>query len=250
MPEFVALALATPGLIWLGGAALVAGLVRGFSGFGTAMIFLPVAGQWLDPFAAITAMVIMDFIGPLPNVPRALRDGHRPDVMRLALGMLIAMPVGVFVLTQVAPEVFRYSVSIITGLLLILLMLGVRYAGVLSQRLVYGAGAAGGLLGGAVGVGGPPVIMLYMASEQPAKSIRANITLYLLLTDVVLLVVFAAFGKLDYSALGLGLVLAVPYLSGNVIGALMFRPQAERIYRAVAYTIIAASALSGLPLFD
>jgi uncharacterized membrane protein YfcA len=250
MPETLALALASPGLGWLIGAALVAGLVRGFSGFGTAMIFLPVAGQWLNPFEAITAMVIMDFIGPLPNVPRALRDGHPPDVLRLGLGMFVAMPLGVFALTQVAPEVFRYSVSIITVILLILLIIGVRYTGALTRRMIYGAGAAGGLLGGAVGVAGPPVIMLYMASALPARSIRANITLYLLLSDIFLLAMFALFGQLAVSAFGLGLLLTLPYLSGNIIGARLFRPEAERIYRLVAYSIIAVSALSGLPIFD
>jgi hypothetical protein len=30
----------------------------------------------------------------------------------------------------------------------------------------------------------------------------------------------------------------------------MFRPEAERIYRWVAYLIIAGSAISGLPVWD
>lgn len=250
MPDLITSALATPGLAWLVGAALVAGLVRGFSGFGTAMIFLPVAGQWLTPFEAITAMAVMDFIGPLPNVPRALRDGHPPDVLRLGLGMVVALPLGVFILTKIAPEVFRYSVSILTGLLVVMLILGVRHSGTMSRRLMYATGAASGFLGGATGVGGPPVIMLYMASDNPPKLIRANITLYLILSGVVLICVFALFGKFVFSAFGLGLVLAVPYLLGNILGAKMFRPEAARTYRLVAYSVIAVSAISGLPFLD
>ena len=34
------------GFYWIFTAALVAGVVRGFSGFGSAMVFLPVAGQF------------------------------------------------------------------------------------------------------------------------------------------------------------------------------------------------------------
>jgi len=250
MPEFLASALASPGLFWLIAAALAAGLVRGFAGFGTAMVYLPVAGQWLPPFEALTTLVVMDLIGPLPNVPRALRDGHLPDVARLAGGMALAMPLGVYVLSVVAPEVFRYGVSAVTGLLLLLLIGGFRYRGALNNALIYATGALSGLLGGSVGLPGPPVIMLYMASGHPAKIIRANITLYLIASVAALLALFAAFGQLVVAAIGLGLVVAVPYLAGNILGARMFRPGAERAYRAVAYTVIAISALSGLPVFD
>ena len=42
-------ALQFEGLIWLITAALLAGFVRGFSGFGSALIFMPLAGQFLPP---------------------------------------------------------------------------------------------------------------------------------------------------------------------------------------------------------
>lgn len=47
-----------------------------------------------------------------------------------------------------------------------------------------------------------------------------------------------------------GLGLAVPYLLANLAGTAMFNPNQEATYRKVAYAVIAASALSGLPLWD
>jgi len=61
--------IAGEGFWLLVAAAAVAGLVRGFSGFGTAMVYLPVAGQILSPFEALTTLLIMDLVGPLPNIP-------------------------------------------------------------------------------------------------------------------------------------------------------------------------------------
>ena len=49
MPEILSEALALPGLWLLILGALVAGIVRGFSGFGTAMIYLPIAAQVMPP---------------------------------------------------------------------------------------------------------------------------------------------------------------------------------------------------------
>ncbi len=249
MPDWLAPVLDTPGLGWLIAGVFVAGLVRGFSGFGTAMVYLPVAGTWLSPFEALTTLAVFEMIGPLPNIPRALRDGHPRDVLRLGLGMALALPVGVMLLGMVAPEVFRYGVSLAALGLLVLLVSGVRYHGVLGKRLIFGTGAMGGLLAGSVGLPGPPVIMLYMAAPHPAHVIRANITTYLLLADVALLAVLWLSGNLVLSALGLGALLAVPYLLGNVAGAAVFRPGYERVYRWTAYAIIAASALHGLPLW-
>ncbi|MEL6643948.1 MAG: TSUP family transporter [Pseudomonadota bacterium] len=242
--------IAPQALAWIAAAALVAGLVRGFSGFGTAMIYLPVAGQFLSPGAALTALVIMDIVAPMAMVPRALRDGDPPDVLRLALGLALAMPLGVWVLTLVPAEVFRYAVSALTLGLLVLLIAGFRYQGRLTPPMVTGTGALGGLLGGSVGLPGPPVIMLYMASPHPASAIRANITLYLILADIALITLLWLFGELVWNALALGAALLIPYPIGIMVGGRLFVPEYEALYRAVAYVIIAVSALSGLPVWD
>jgi uncharacterized protein len=238
------------GFLGLSVAAFLAGLVRGFSGFGTAMVFLPIAGQILTPFQAVTAMIVMDAIGPLPNVPRALKVAHRGDILRLALGYLIVMPLGVWVLLSIGSEGFRYGVSALTFGMLVILLLGIRYRGAVTRALVYGIGGLAGLSGGAAGLAGPPVILFYMASAHSAQVIRANILLFLLVTDVLLLGAFWVSGKMVVSALLTGLALVPIYGLANLAGAAIFRPGAERTYRAVAYFIIAAAALSGLPLWD
>ncbi|MGR3758259.1 MAG: TSUP family transporter [Tranquillimonas sp.] len=239
-----------PGLAWIVAAACLAGIVRGFSGFGTAMVYLPVAGQWLTPFEALTTLAAMDLVGPLPNVPRALRDGDPPDVLRLAAGLVLALPAGLLTLSLVPAEAFRYAVSLLALGLLAVLAAGLRYHGPMSPRLVLGTGAAGGFLAGTAGMPGPPVILLYMASPLPVSAIRANTLLYLLLADMALLAAMTLGGVLEPGALWLGLVLILPYTLANIVGAALFRPDRARAYRTIAYGIIALSALNGLPLFD
>ena len=241
--------LALEGLIWIVCAASVAGVVRGFSGFGTAMIFLPVAGQYLAPFEALTVLLTMDLVGPLPNAPRAIRDGHPGDVARLSVGLFVAYPIGIALLAIANPEFFRYTVSIVSILLLVALVSGFRYHGTVTKPLVYGVGFSGGLLGGISGIPGPPVILFYMASRHPTSVIRANNTLYLIISEVALFVALLTQGYLNPSMLVFGLVLTVPYMLANVIGAAIFRPEAEKTYRYVAYGIIGISAIRGLPIW-
>lgn len=237
-------------VLWLSTGALLAGIVRGFTGFGTAMVYLPVAAQFLTPFEALTTLLMMDLTGPLIHVRRALRDGQTGDVARLGAGAILAIPLGVWVLSLVAPEVFRWTISIAALVLLALLARGIRYRGTLGPRMIFGTGALGGFMAGSTGLPGPPVIMLYMASSLPVTAIRANLMLYLILSDVLMLAVLGVSGYLVATAVMLGALMILPYTFGNWVGARLFRPEAERYYRLAAYAIIAGSALSGLPVWD
>lgn len=247
MPDAIQAAFLSEGFVWMAIASFMAGLVRGFSGFGSGLVLLPVTAMFLSPFAAITAMTVADFFGPLPLVRNAVGKVHMPDLLRLFGAMLVGLPIGIALLLLLDPELFRFGVSLLAIVILALLIGGVRYHGRLTPRLVLTSGGAAGVLGGIVGLPGPPVILLYLASALPAAVVRATTLLFLFLYDIMLVVFYAISGQLVVGALTLGALLAIPNLLGNLAGATIFRPGAERFYRAAAYTIIAISAIIGLP---
>lgn len=249
MPDVFGAALAWPGLGWLIAAAFVAGTVRGFAGFGTAMVYMPVAAQLLDPFWAIITLVVMDSFGPIPNLPSVMRTANRRDLLRLAIGTVVGLPVGLFLLGLLSVDGFRTTVSLIALGMLGLLLSGLRYHGAMGRGVMFATGGLAGVLGGVSGQPGPPVILLYMTSKQPVAVVRASTMAYLYTYDILLMVMLAVQKLLMLTPVILGLILAVPNLLGNVVGARIFQPGHERAYRAVAYVIIAVSALSGLPIW-
>jgi uncharacterized membrane protein YfcA len=177
MPDWITTALATPGLGWLVLSIVAAGLVRGFSGFGSALIIMPVASSVLSPFAAILFLTVVEMFGPLPNLRNALQNGALREVGMLLFGAAVGLPVGLALLSLVSPEAFNWAVSIAVLLLLITLMFGWRYEGELRPSGVTGVGVLGGFMAGIIGIPGPPVIIFYMASRNaitmPAAMIRA-----------------------------------------------------------------------------
>lgn len=110
MPDLFAAALALPGLWWLTIAIIAAGVVRGFAGFGSAMIIMPVAGSVLDPFVAITFLIVVECWGPLINFRDAWRVGQRLDALRLLGGALVGVPMGLWLLSLINPSNFGWAV--------------------------------------------------------------------------------------------------------------------------------------------
>ena len=234
---------------WVILAAFLAGLVRGFTGFGSGLVFLPVAAQVLPPFGAILTMTLMDLFGPVPIVRRAWADVDRGDLGRLLLGCVLCLPLGLWVLTLIAPEIFQLAVGLLALAMLAVLTLGLRYRGQGGRRMVTGIGALSGGLGGVAGLPGPPVILFYMARPLPIQNIRATILLFLMSYDLLLVAYMGVFGRLEAGFAVLGLAMAVPNMVGAWLGGRLFRPEQERVYRSVAYGLIAVSALSALPVW-
>ena len=249
MPEILSAALQTEGLIWLVGAVFIAGLVRGFSGFGSAMIIMPVASSVLSPVEAVIFLVATELVGPIPNTPAALRDGTPKDVGLLALGALVGLPLGLWGLSVVPQVVFGWAVSIFVIGLLALVMMGWRYRGAMTRWLVVATGSLGGFMTGFAGIPGPPVIMLYMASTLPISVIRANFLLYLVALDLIIVPLLIVMDLMVWKIAFLGLLVGIPNVIANMIGARMFNPEAEVLFRRVAYIVIAASAIIGLPVW-
>ena len=239
--------LGVSGYAWILSAAVLSGVVRGFSGFGTAMIYLPLAGTVLSPVTLLITMVVMDGVGPLPNVPRAVRDGKLSEVGWMTLGYILGLPFGLAILFWIDPVTFRWVLSFLILALLVALVSGLRYRGQMTRPLTTGTGVAAGVMSGSVGLAGPPVVLLYVSSTQAVARVRANILLVLLISDILLLVAFGLKGSLTAEAVALGAVLVIPYTLANVLGARIFDPAREDVYRKVAYAIIAGSALLGLP---
>ncbi|MBO9444646.1 sulfite exporter TauE/SafE family protein [Ruegeria sp. R14_0] len=230
-------------------AALLSGIVRGFSGFGTALVFLPLATPFLGPFGALIGLTIMDIFGPLPNLRRAWQAVDRGDLVRLLLGCALVLPVGLWLLTLVAPEVFRYAVSLLALFMLAILILGLRYKGRVRRAMVTAIGGAAGFLGGVAGLPGPAVILFYMSRPLPVEVIRATILLFLFGFDFLIFGFLSAMGRVTQDGILLGLALSVPNLLGNWLGGWLFHPEKEKIYRFAAYLAIAVAALSGLPIW-
>lgn len=237
-------------LAWLLGGALAGGLARGFSGFGAALIFVPLASVALGPQRAAPLMLALEVVAIATLTPGAWRQADRRQAGWLALGAALGTPLGAAVLALADPLLLRWGVAGVILGLLGLLVSGWRFRGEPSRPVTLGFGMAGGLLGGLAMVSGPPVLAYLLGRESTARRLRADFGLYLAAGGVFAGIAYAMAGLLDAALLGPFLLAAPVYGAGLWAGAHMFGLASERAFRLACYGMIALAALLGLPVWD
>lgn len=237
-------------LALLAATAFLAGLARGFSGFGAALIFMPLASALVAPQVAAPLLLVVDGVLALGLVPRAWGRADRREVATMSLGALAGIPAGTWLLIRLEPVPLRWAIAALTASFLVLLLSGWRYRGRPAASLTVAVGALAGLFSGVAQAGGPPVVSYWLGGATAAAAVRANIVVYFLISTALSFVSYLAGGLLTGAVIGLALVTAPAYGGGLLLGSRLFGLASEAVFRGICYALIAAAALAGLPIFD
>jgi uncharacterized membrane protein YfcA len=231
-------------------AALAAGLARGFSGFGAALIFVPLASAVVGPQVAVPVLLVVDGVMTVGLIPGALRKADRRDVLTMTLGAVFGVPAGVYLLSTLDPSTIRWAIVVVVVILLALLMSGWRYHGRPKPLLTVFVGLLAGFFSGVAQIGGPPVVAYWLGGAIPAITVRANIIFYFAISTVLSAVGYVWGGLITTQILVLALITAPLYGLGVWLGSRMFGLASEHTFRRICYAMIAVAALISMPILD
>lgn len=230
--------------------AALAGLVRGFSGFGAAMIFVPIASALYAPQTAVILLFVADGIVTTPVVLRLFRHCVWREVAPLAAGATLAYPLGVHLLLVLDAVPLRWAISLLVLVLVAVLASGWRYRAKPAVIGTTAVGGAAGVAGGMSGIAGPPIVLFWLGGQGAAPVVRANLFTFFGFTTVVGGVLYYLADLFTGPRL-IGATLLIPvYALAIYLGARAFTLASERTFRAIALSLCAASALLGLPLWS
>lgn len=232
------------------GVALVAGLARGFSGFGAALIFVPLASAIVGPRLAVPVLLVVDAVAAAGMIPNGWRLADRREVAIMSAGALAGVPLGTLALASMDAQTLRWAIILVVAALLALLMSGWRYRGRTTVPLTVAVGAIAGVFSGAAQTGGPPVVAYWLGGAAGRQKVRANIVLYFAIATVFSIVSYLWNGLIVAEVLWLSLLTGPAFGLGLYVGSRMFGLADEDVFRRICFALIAAAVVLGLPLWD
>ena len=230
--------------------AFVSGTARGFSGFGSALIFMPLASGMAAPQLVAALLLVIDFIGAAPLVPNAWRQADRRATAVMVSGALVGVPIGTYFLSRLDPVTTRWIISGFVFALLLLLLSGWRYRGRDHAAISIGIGGLSGFCSGLAQTGGPPIVGYWLGRPLASAIARANILLFFAASDFFSVVSYAFTGLITAGAIKFSLLVGPVYAIGVWFGASLFGRASETLFRSICYVLIAAAVIIGLPALD
>ncbi len=232
-------------------AALLGGLVRGFTRFGFAMIFMPIAGLVLPLPAASALIWAIDAPFALPMAARSLRKAQWREILPLLAGAALLLPAGVWLLTSLPQLTMRWLLAALIIAAVAAMATGWRWKGKAGMPLSLGVGGLSGLASGLAQLGGMPLAIFWLSAQhKSADQMRHDMVSYFACATVLSGIVLWWSGILTVGALAMAAPLLVPYGLGIFVGSRCYHLASERTFRRVAYGVIMVAALVSLPLWD
>ncbi|MHC8288064.1 sulfite exporter TauE/SafE family protein [Pseudomonas sp. XS1P51] len=221
--------------------AFVAGVVRGYSGFGFAMMLTLGLLPSLAPKLVIPVVLLLDLVGSISLWPGALKTFHREVGIRLIVGMWLVLPLGGLALARL-PEQWTAPVAaalcLVGGVLSLIKTGGRSPPKTLATQWALPAGAASGLATAMASAGGPPLIVYLLRSGLPALQVRGTAIGFFAISSASSLAVLAALKVLSPAHLELAATLVLPSLAGGVLGQWLFRRKPMSLQRVIGGLLV------------
>lgn len=229
--------------------ALIAGLARGFSGFGAALIFMPMASVFIGPKLAAPLLMVVDGLTTLPLIPAAWKRVNRQELWLLLAGALVGVPLGTYLLHLAEPLVLRWIIVALAVVMLVILLSGWRYRGKPHASAAVITGALSGLFSGIAQIGGPPIVAYLLGGNREGDNVRATTIIFFVGTGLLTAITYLTGGLVTSHVLWLALLSGPAYGLGLWLGTRMFGLASPKTFQQVCFAMIALSVLLSLPIW-
>ena len=232
-------------LAWMALAVLVAGFVRGYSGFGFSAMTIAASGLVMNPLHFVAVVVIWEMVMTLQAWGHV---GPHVDWKRVGLllaGAVIGLPLGLWALNSISEDAARGAISAYVLAMSVVLFFGWRLRGAVGAGPHFAAGIVSGLAN-APGMGGLPVAAFFAAQTMSPAVFRATLVAYFPLLDVYSAPLYWWNGMVTWDTLQASLIGLPLVLLANWLGSRHFLTTDPQDFRRFAILLLAGLAGLGL----
>ena len=227
-------------------AIFLAAIVRGFSGFGFSLLSITAISLVMPAREIVPSIFLLEVAASLNLIPSIWREIDWRSLRWLLLGYVVALPFGVHMLKNFPAPPMQLALGIFVLVTAIMMLRGFRMEKSPGAAATAVTGGASGLLNGAFGIGGPPVVLFYFSTPAAAAVGRASIIAFFLSTDVLGLINQTYEGLVTQQSFVQFVFWLPALLIGVAVGAKGFHRMDQVRFRRYVLIILVALALIGL----
>ena len=217
---------------------LLGGFLRGFVGFGSNLLTVPIVAYFLTPIDAVVLVHVMDVPITIYLMKKTLKTCDLKTTGPMVAGLILTVPIGMLLLVIIDPNIMRVVIAVVILLLVILLASGLKIKGVISRKITILTGLIGGVVHGISGSGGPPFVTVLLSKNDDPTTTRGNIWLILNSLTIVGLIVLIYYDSISFIMLKFSLLLVPLYLIFTYVGILCFNKFGNEYFRKAALFLL------------
>jgi uncharacterized membrane protein YfcA len=224
-----------------------AAIVRGYSGFGFSLLAITSLSLMLPPTEIIPPIFMMEVAASLGLLPGIWKDIHWRSLGLLGAGCLVGTPIGVWILASVPAAPMKIALAFAVLVSVGFLWFSSTRRTMPSAAETIATGGISGLLNGALGIGGPPIVIFFFNSSARVAAGRASLIAFFIVTDTMALGFLAAEGLVTSEGFTHFLIFVPALLAGQWIGARSFKTADPAHFRRwILILLVALAVLTGL----
>lgn len=223
----------------------MASVVRGFTGFGLALVAVPLIQFFLPVTDTAVFIGFINFIFSIAYYRKSkeIVKGQPLGIMALTTGAGVA--VGTAILKYVPSSSIQLVWGVLIILTVILMVRGVNF-GIMSDKTALAfSGLSGGLLAGCTGITGPPVAVILSSVKTPKEKFNAIISMFIFFAVTYALVFYMVAGLIRKETLMLAACSVPALLLGLRTGdKLMDRISQKTFTKAIYIVLVIMGAIT------
>ncbi|SVB53039.1 uncharacterized protein METZ01_LOCUS205893, partial [marine metagenome] len=204
------------------GIGFTGGLMHGFTGWGGAMVMMPLMSLIYGPVQSLGIILIGGMLVSAKLFPWAVKRTDWQEMKPLLGAIVLAIPAGTYLLFQLELSLVIKIIGIIIIMSALLQLSGWSYKGPRGAVPAASAGVACGFINGFSGCGGAPLVLYILSKPVPAEIQRANLIIAVTVISFCVFTFLVIGGGMDGRSLARGVIIAPIQLLGAWIGAGLF----------------------------
>ena len=234
-----------PLTVIIGGLLVIflSSIIQGLTGFGFALVSVPIMMFLLSPKVVVPIVVIHGLVINLIILFEARKWVNLKRIWPLMIAGAAGVPIGTYLLIALDASILKIFIGSVIIPFAITSLAGFKKP-IQNERLAFApVGITSGLLASSTSLSGPPVILFFVNQGIEKVIFRANLVAYFTVLSLAAILAFVIGGVITTTVINYTLWLLPAAILGAMTGIKLTPKVSENIFRNIALVIVIIAGL-------